>query len=194
MRPIEFLMHLIGLVESGLTAHAIRFEEHLYRKYKQRHVKVGLIASYNGFCSNDTAYMIACSSWGMYQILGWNLYYMCNLQVSIGEYLNDVSLQNETFKNFFKAIMNVSDIDFCAEKIIWQLKGIEWQIRNKDINTVLNIIQENKDKMPHLVKFIRRYNGCQFGSIRFADYLLRMCHYIKINVEEGEKHGEKQGN
>jgi len=194
MRPIETLSHLIGLVESGLSPHAIRFEEHLYKKYKQRNVKVGLIASYNGFCSKDTSYMIACSSWGIYQILGWNLYYKCGLEVSIGEYLNDVSLQNETFKNFFKAIMNVSDVNYCAEKIIWQLKNIEWQIRNRNINSVLNIIQENKNKMPHLIKFIRRYNGCQFGSIRFADYLLRMCHYIRIDVEGGEEIGQGQGN
>ena len=194
MRPFTILSHLIGLVESGLSPHAIRFEEHLYKKYKERKVKVSVIATFNGFCSIDTAYMIASTSWGIYQILGWNLYYKCDLHVSIGEYLSDISLQTETFKRFFKSIMKVSDVDLEAERIIWQLKSIEHQIRNKKVNEVIDIVLNLKDKIPTLRKFITRYNGCQFGSIRFTDYLLRMCHYIRIDVEGGEEIGQGQSN
>jgi len=194
MRPIEMLTHLIGLVESGLTPHAIRFEEHLYRKYKEKHVKVSAIATVNGFCSVDTAYMIASTSWGMFQILGWNLYYKCNLNVPIGEYLNSVSLQEETFRRFVKSIMEISDLDLVAERIIYQLKYVEHEIKDKRIDEVIETVLNLKNKIPTLKKFITRYNGCQFGSKRFIDYLLRMVHYIKIDVKEGEKYGQEQGN
>jgi hypothetical protein len=65
----------IELVESSRYPHAIRFEATLWAKDPQWvNGQEPTIARYNGGCSQDTARMIACSSWGLYQLLGANIY------------------------------------------------------------------------------------------------------------------------
>lgn len=68
------LLDAIAIVESNNSDTALRFERTLFASKPQWVTnQVGKICGVNK-CSYDTGLMIACTSWGVWQLLGANLY------------------------------------------------------------------------------------------------------------------------
>lgn len=98
------LADCVAMVESANRQHAIRFERTLFDKDEARTdqalTMILLRIMRTNSCSRDTACMIAASSWGMYQLLGVNLYDdHVGWDTDIGTYLGSAAQQN-TFNNF----------------------------------------------------------------------------------------------
>lgn len=93
------LQSVVSAVESGDNQNAIRFESSLFATrplWVSNQIK--RIQSIHK-CSTDTAKMVACSSWGFYQILGANIYaqgYDAPVQV----YCQNAADQASVFKGF----------------------------------------------------------------------------------------------
>jgi hypothetical protein len=107
---------VISLVESSGQPHAIRFEPELYESDPQwiENQEAKIIAA-NHHCSKDTARQIAVTSYGLYQLLGanvWNLGYTGDM----GDFLNDVPGQMTIFNKFIepKGFVCVEDISSWA--------------------------------------------------------------------------------
>lgn len=90
------LARALASVESSRNQWALRFEPVLYARaaWAGHGDVIARIVSAN-HCSVATAEMIFCSSFGLYQIMGENLYSRCNVHASVGEYLATVDYQNE---------------------------------------------------------------------------------------------------
>jgi hypothetical protein len=102
------ICELIGEIESGRNFGAIRFEPNVYNKFADAayaaHPAVKKIVNNIvecNRCSLRTAYMIFSSSWGAYQLMGFNMYIdEARHSVSIGDFLSDYSTQGYAFKDF----------------------------------------------------------------------------------------------
>jgi hypothetical protein len=71
----KYLSDVIADVESSDNPFELRFEASLYQKDPAWVAKqVPAIQKSNGYCDASTALMIACTSWGTYQLLGANIY------------------------------------------------------------------------------------------------------------------------
>lgn len=90
----------VAHVESRNDPAAIRFEPSLYHTSPAWVLlQVEKVRAAQGFCSHGTALMIACTSWGVYQILGANLYSLGYKQAII-RFANDINAQKEFFNKF----------------------------------------------------------------------------------------------
>jgi hypothetical protein len=74
------LSQVIAEVESSSNPFAVRFESEMYKNLSERILRnheimiiLSRIRNYNK-CDMDTAGMIFCTSWGLYQIMGENIY------------------------------------------------------------------------------------------------------------------------
>jgi len=106
---IATLQDLVSAVESSNNPKIWRFEPN----YKPSQSGLSNIKKYYKGLSNATYNIVLASSWGLYQIMGDNLYNM-GLQVSIMDYLDDVNLQGEYYKKYVTS----RNIDYSLAEII----------------------------------------------------------------------------
>ena len=110
---------VIAQVESSNNPRCLRFEDHLYGVWSSP-LKTGVqntvLANIRrlNVCSLPTAEMIACTSWGRYQLLGQNLYDPCRCQLDIVSYLYGEDEQRNCFDLFLKS----RRIDFTLDQIV----------------------------------------------------------------------------
>lgn len=95
------LRDIIALVESNDNTCAIRFEPTIYAKSDTMPVRILNAILDANKCSQKTAQMIYSTSWGRYQIMGFNLYGLLAWKKSIVEYLVDpFTTQDISFDDF----------------------------------------------------------------------------------------------
>lgn len=138
----ESLCRLIKTIESSNNFGAMRFERKVFNRITDNGFTpvLGNIQRFNS-CSSDTARMIYSVSWGAYQMMGFNIYDKINIGVSVGDYLKDYCLQDETFYQYI------------------QLKGIVYTIDE---------LKNDQVKRDH---FALKYNGSTDYSIKIETYI-----------------------
>lgn len=98
------LEELISDIESGGNQYAMRFEPLVYERTQNsnRYEAMVNVAKSRNKCSRATACMIVATSWGKFQIMGFNLYDPSSLDYphSVGQYMADTDDQAGTFKTF----------------------------------------------------------------------------------------------
>ena len=171
---------IIAEVESNSFQYAIRFEPHIYIFLKNRKNPQILkkIVELNK-CSYETAKMIYSSSWGMYQIMGFNIY-MKGYYKSIGEFLASKDEQYNVLQEFLKQFWikyNCEALFSAIETVYNQVKNLTGKKRIDNVEIVVKRFQIIKD-------FVKFYNGAKFPDPRSLDYILRMLYaYQKIKQE-----------
>jgi hypothetical protein len=105
---ITTLSELVAQLESANKSFALRFEPH----YQPSQANVLKCAGLNG-CNYSTAEMICRCSWGLFQIMGDNLYSL-GLDVPISQYWINTDLQASYFHRFLAA----KKIDFELDEIL----------------------------------------------------------------------------
>ena len=109
---------VIAQVESATSDAALRFEPALYEHWATpTPVRDAIVANIRSIhkCSRPTARMIACTSWGRYQILGENLYSaMCGCRLSVFGFVASPGAQ----LSFFREFLRNRGIDFTLQDII----------------------------------------------------------------------------
>lgn len=98
---------LVALIESSRNQYAIRFEP----SFAVAYTKSILIEKYN-LVTHSTANVIGKTSWGMFQIMGVNIYHL-GYQKQIGEFL--CSLEDQM--GIFKKYLEVNGIDFTLDEL-----------------------------------------------------------------------------
>ncbi|MEM3871826.1 MAG: hypothetical protein QXE05_04645 [Nitrososphaeria archaeon] len=123
------------------------------------------------------------SSWGKYQILGMNLYDICNLSKTVFEYLFDENLQDLTFQIFMNKVVKLDENKLLSE--LDELNRVKRQLMFENSNLerfsdeFKKHIIENRDRYVNIVTFIQRYNGTRFFSMNAYNYLLRMLYFFE---------------
>lgn len=111
------LAHLVGQIESGNWYGAIRFEPHVYfaclnGKYQNSFAKARSVNR----CSKETACAIVATSWGRFQIMGFNVYDYLGLNMPVATFLGDREAQEDAFWNFvMRRKIDYSLDDLCVE-------------------------------------------------------------------------------
>lgn len=102
------LADLVAYIESRGSNSAIRFEPDTYNKFtngapipKEASVILARIRTANN-CSIHTAAMIYSSSWGKFQLMGFNVYADVDYSRPVGEFLCCQTDQNARFAAFLK--------------------------------------------------------------------------------------------
>ena len=101
------LASVIAQVESGTQDDRLRFEPGLYADWggplstARRNVVAAIGVAHK--CSADTAVMIATTSWGRYQILGENIYSVCQYKGSVFAFVAFSDHQQTCFSDFLAA-------------------------------------------------------------------------------------------
>jgi hypothetical protein len=95
------LARILAEVESSNRLNAIRFEPTQLRVERSTDL-LFRITDLNG-CDDATAKMIAATSWGRYQLMGFNLYTESAPEFSIVQFLTNSVLQNEMLDEFLTA-------------------------------------------------------------------------------------------
>lgn len=97
------LASVIGAIESNNNPWALRFEPQTYMRIAHPSPLTATIAQLHG-CSPDTSRMIASTSWGMFQLMGFNLYdpTVCDVRQPIFRFCDSMALQLQAFHNFTK--------------------------------------------------------------------------------------------
>ena len=140
------LPNLISEIESSHRPVAIRFEPHVYsRTGDGRYAEAVEAARDVHGISFDTARMVVSTSWGFYQIMGFNLWAPRNVggleyKATYFDFLDDVEVQNNCFKMF------------CEDRKIYF--SIEQMAKEKSVREL----------------FAKKYNG----SIKYADKIERI--------------------
>lgn len=97
------LARAVARIESASNPYALRFEPHILARYNARtslapEVRAAKVANK---CSDATAEIICATSWGVYQIMGFNLYRgLINFPVI--EFCNRADRQFDAFAEFVK--------------------------------------------------------------------------------------------
>jgi hypothetical protein len=179
---------VIKAVESSNNQFAFRFEEKMYFHHKAMRSKLSNVikrVKMLNNCSLETALMILSTSWGLYQILGVNLYSICSYDKSIMSFLQNTDHQDKAFYTF----CSVQKIDL--EKTEDDLKKLtkfyiekEKQAKSKFelIIELENELTNNRNSYEELIKFVYFYNGAKFMSDQFIDYLLRMINQARKHI------------
>ena len=111
------LAAIIAQVESNDNPQTLRYEPGLMAQWAAMNpVRSAILTSISGLhdCSHDTAHMIACTSWGRYQILGENLYERGLVNVTVFAYVADPKLERLAFDAFLIR----KEIGFALQDII----------------------------------------------------------------------------
>ena len=114
------LSRVISQIESGNLPDAIRFEPTVYSRYatispNEIIRKIQILHD----CDLSTANMLASTSWGLYQIMGYNMIQL-GLDISFFNYLNSTNLQLVYFLKF----VNQHNINYTTAEIYnSQVKG-----------------------------------------------------------------------
>lgn len=94
------ISQLVAQIESANIPYLIRFEPGF--KPSQQAINNCIAAHKPGFMNRATAEMICCSSWGAFQIMGENLYTICEMQAPISHFLIDTDRQERAFFTFIR--------------------------------------------------------------------------------------------
>jgi hypothetical protein len=111
------LARVIAQVESSTRPSAIRFEEAMFDRGVFQIPIFNAITTANQ-CSKQTSQMIYCTSWGLFQIMGFNLYSPTGigLALPIQQYWWDAEMQLATFNQFCKMDrVDPATFDFTSE-------------------------------------------------------------------------------
>ena len=131
------LKDIIKLIESSNNPQAVRFEPLFYEKLKSKTNDTAVLKIREIHkCTYYTALMIASTSWGYFQIMGYNLYFYNLIDTTVFEFLSNEELQEKAFKKFT------------------QLKKINFSI------------EELKSDPEKIRKFAKYYNGDTEGYSR----------------------------
>lgn len=127
------LSEVIASIESNGLKSAIRFEPSLHDRSLngQSHINFALtnIALYNR-CTLETARVISCTSWGLFQLMGFNLYNPpISLKVPILEFVSNEDMQGSALNAFL------------------------------DHNSMLVGVATLRDDLQERLDFARKYNG-----------------------------------
>jgi hypothetical protein len=117
----DTLANVIATVESGPFPYAMRFESVMYGRGSPYFTTEILEAAEKAnHCNAVTARMICSTSWGLFQIMGFNLYSPAiALPIAIGPYLFDTEQQFNAFKRFVKINgFDADNFDFGDEATI----------------------------------------------------------------------------
>ncbi len=108
------LADLIISIESNGDKRAMRFEEGFYNRVKDKtqDTAINRIQRIHK-CSRNTACMIASTSWGLFQIMGYNIYFYSLYDAHITKFVDDVVAQIEAFHKFIKG----KGIDYTVEEL-----------------------------------------------------------------------------
>lgn len=109
------LKEIIKQIESSNNLQAVRFEPLFYQKLKEKKINDKAIQKIKQLhkCNTNTAYMIAAVSWGLYQIMGYNLYFYDLTEKTVFEYLFDEAEQEKSFEKFTQ----IKNINFTIEEL-----------------------------------------------------------------------------
>lgn len=95
---------LIAQIESSNCQGAIRFENGLYQKLINNPAKqnkpILFAAMKANNCSLETAIGVYCTSYGLYQIMGFNLYGSLHFEESVWSFMCSKEIQDHVFKQF----------------------------------------------------------------------------------------------
>ena len=143
---MKTLAEIIKLIESSNNPLAVRFEPLFYQRLKENNFNDRAIKRIKELhkCNTNTAYMIASTSWGLYQLMGYNLYFYDLTEKTVFEYLFDEQEQEKAFEKFT------------------QLKKINFSI------------EELKTDPEKIRRFARLYNGDVEGYSRKIKKLLEV--------------------
>lgn len=111
---------VIRRVESNNDPYALRFEVTVYDRMLRkvpRHPVLFVIQETNK-CSSNTAGMIAATSWGAWQLMGFNVYGTGRYTRPIAQFLGSVAEQNLAAGYFLDAIGYSADQDFARIDVI----------------------------------------------------------------------------
>ena len=110
------LAAVIAQVETRTRDHSPRFEPPLYADWRVTAADDIVIAAIQKVhdCSTLTARMIACTSWGRYQLLGENIYSVCQCNADIFVFVAQPGVQLLCFQRFLAA----RGIAFSIEEIL----------------------------------------------------------------------------
>jgi hypothetical protein len=89
---------IIADIESGDNPYAMRFEPGIYARMQisARYNPMIERAKQTNICSRETAKIICATSWGRFQIMGFNLYDVgLNLGASVGEFMAEVAPRSQ---------------------------------------------------------------------------------------------------
>lgn len=113
------LAQMAALIESANDPGAIRFEPEMYARWSSA-LDVDQLAVlarivHANQCSRATALMIACTSWGAYQIMGENLYASGSPSVlySVAEILSSMTIQS----GYFWWFVNTKHINYTLDEL-----------------------------------------------------------------------------
>lgn len=115
------LAKIIAKVEGGAAgARALRFEETIYDRFGDTPSKAEVVALITignlNECSHHTARMIAATSWGSYQLMGFNIYEL-GWASDIFEFVSDQVKQADLFGLFLNAhSINFAWVDLLADE------------------------------------------------------------------------------
>ncbi len=181
MFALEKIKKVIARVESLENPLAVRFEPHIYGAINVRRVGRLLVQIADIHkCNTETAKVIYSTSWGQYQIMGFNLYSLGYSQ-TVWEFLFFEQDQDQVFYKFVKPFELKHDVG----KIIEFLeKGSELKGKYKGLEYI-GKIRDLGESYEEVKKFIRFYNGSVFPSQSGLDYALKMIHHYGILKSEG---------
>lgn len=114
---------IIAHVETGNNPHELRFEPATYSALPMNpppaKAQILVNIAHLHHCSSGTARMIYSTSWGKYQMMGFNLYGMLGYQGNIFQYAEDDAAQDQTFERFVtlnKIVCTVDDFKDPAKR------------------------------------------------------------------------------
>lgn len=96
----DTLARVIATVESGPFPYAMRFEPVVYARTSPQAALANAMTA--NHCNKVTAQVILATSWGLFQIMGFNIYGPLALPIAIGPYLFDSETQFDTFGKFVR--------------------------------------------------------------------------------------------
>lgn len=100
--PFEKLAKAVSRVESSGFPYAVRFESGMFANKVGNASPAEFACMRWNKCNVITARMLCCTSWGLFQIMGFNLYDTLKLEVPIGSFLFDPETQERAFEDFVK--------------------------------------------------------------------------------------------
>ncbi|WP_457641464.1 N-acetylmuramidase domain-containing protein [Persephonella sp.] len=117
------LKDIIKLIESSNNPQAVRFEPLFYEKLKEKNIQDRAIEEIRKIhkCTYYTALMIASTSWGLFQIMGYNLYFYDLTDKTVFEFLFDEEEQERAFEKFTQ----IKNINFTVEQLKTDIEKVK---------------------------------------------------------------------
>jgi hypothetical protein len=182
------IQKVISYVESGNFKYALRFEEKLYKTLTPPNRIIDKVRNIHR-CSVNTARAICATSFGYYQLLGLNLYSVCQYDGLVFKFLDDDHEQEKAFYEFCRTkgiLLNEVERDLRHLSIIATQIRSEMNSTDSYIRLLCDHIRNHVKGYRFLANFINVYNGAPVYSESFFSYLLRMLYYFKKLTEGGE--------